>query len=66
MQENRFKKICGYLVLTPVCVHKILIHGSIMVKKAILPIGLMSEETQEGLNENFKTSRRNTPDKFSD
>ena len=55
-----------YPWFVPACMPKILIYGSIVVKEAILPIALMSEETQETLNKNFKISRRNSPDKFPD
>lgn len=31
----------------PVTVHKVLLHGHIVIQEALLPIGLMSEEAQE-------------------
>lgn len=40
----------------PTSVHKILVHGSIIIDSSLLPIGQMSEEVQEGCNkyiENF-------------
>jgi hypothetical protein len=41
----------------PTCVHKVLIHGSEVIKNAILPIGQLSEEAQEAKNKDFKFVR---------
>lgn len=42
----------------PPTVHKVLIHGSIIVEKALLPIGQLSEEAQEASsNKVFKKYR---------
>ncbi|CAH1108234.1 unnamed protein product [Psylliodes chrysocephalus] len=42
----------------PVSMHKILIHGSSIIDHAILPIGQLSEETQECTNKELKMFRR--------
>lgn len=36
----------------PPSMHKILLHGSIVIKNALVPIGLLSEEAQEACNKN--------------
>lgn len=41
----------------PATVHKILIHGAIIIKEAILPIGQLSEEAQESRNKDLKKFR---------
>lgn len=54
---------------TPTSVHKILIHGSLAIKHALVPIGQLSEEAQESRNKDYirfrehhsrKSSRINT------
>ena len=42
----------------PASVRKILVHGADIVSGAILPIGQLSEETQESRNKNLKYFRR--------
>jgi len=41
----------------PATVHKVLIHGSVIVEKAILPIGQLTEEAQEARNKDLKRFR---------
>jgi len=38
----------------PPSVHKILIHGSSIIKSFVLPIGVLSEEAQESRNKDIK------------
>jgi hypothetical protein len=42
------------LVLYAYCVHEALIHGSEVIRNAVLPIGQLSEEAQEAKNKDFK------------
>lgn len=49
----------------PSSVHKILIHGAAIIKSAILPIGMMSEEAHEARNKHFKKYREEFTRKFS-
>lgn len=46
-------------------VHKILIHGSEIIKSFIVPIGKLSEEAQEARNKDFKRFRENNTRKCS-
>ena len=41
----------------PVTLHKILVHGPVIVKRMCLPIGLFSEEAQERRNKDIKSYR---------
>lgn len=41
----------------PPTVHKILVHGALIIKNAILPIGVFSEEAQESKNKEYKRIR---------
>jgi hypothetical protein len=41
----------------PACVHKVLIHGSVIVSAALLPIGQLSEEAQEARKKDIKKIR---------
>ena len=50
--------------MTPT-VHKILIHGAIVIDNAILPIGQLSEEPAEARNKYFRPDRQNFARKFS-
>jgi hypothetical protein len=43
----------------PTTLHKILIHGAVIADALELPIGQLSEETQEASNKNIKNYRRN-------
>ncbi|GBO43412.1 hypothetical protein AVEN_265601-1 [Araneus ventricosus] len=45
--------------------HKILIHGPIIIENAILPIGQLSEEAAEACNKHFRSFRQNLARKFS-
>lgn len=45
--------------------HKILIHGSEVIEKALLPIGQLSEEAAEARNKYFRLYRQNVAGKFS-
>ena len=49
----------------PQSVHKVLLHGFMVIERMSLPIGLMSEEAQEASNKNFKKFRENFTRKCS-
>lgn len=49
----------------PVSVHKLLIHGSDIIKNAIVPIGQLSEDTQEANHKYFRKYRENHSRKMS-
>ena len=49
----------------PQSLHKILLHGYEIIQRMSLPIGLMSEETQEARNKDFKKYREHFARKFS-
>lgn len=49
----------------PQSVHKILIHGSSIIKAAVLPIGQLSEEAQEARNKDSRRFREFHTRKFS-
>lgn len=46
-------------------IHKILIHGPIIIEKALLPIGQLSEEAAEARNKHIRTYRENFARKIS-
>lgn len=50
--------------MTPT-MHKILIHGAVVIKNALLPIGQLSEEAAEARNKHFRSYRQNFARKFS-
>ena len=50
---ERYVEMYGWYYM-PVSVHKILIHGSEVIKNFITPIGEMSEEAQEANNKNIR------------
>lgn len=50
--------------MTPT-MHKILLHGPIIVQRALLPIGQFSEEAAEARNKHFRMYRQNFARKFS-
>jgi hypothetical protein len=50
--------------MTPT-MHKILIHGAIVIENALLPIGQLSEEAAEARNKYLRLYRRNLSRKFS-
>lgn len=45
--------------------HKILMHGATVMEKALLPIGLLSEEAAEARNKHFRMYRHHFARKFS-
>lgn len=49
----------------PASVHKILIHGSDVLSVFLLPIGMLSEETQETCNKDFRAFREKLTRKTS-
>ena len=49
----------------PASVHKVLIHGSQIIKSALLPIGQLSEEGQEARNKDIKKYREHHTRKSS-
>lgn len=49
----------------PVSIHKLLIHGSDIVKNAIVPIGQLSEDAQEANHKYFRNYRDNHSRKMS-
>lgn len=49
----------------PVSVHKLLIHGSDIIKNAIVPIGQLSEDAQEANHKYFRKYRENHSRKMS-
>lgn len=50
--------------MTPT-MHKVLIHGATVIEKALLPIGMLSEEAAEARNKHFRLYRQNFARKFS-
>jgi hypothetical protein len=50
--------------MTPL-MHKMLIHGAILIENALLPIGRLSEEAAEARNKYFRLYRQNFARKFS-
>lgn len=50
--------------MTPT-MHKILLHGAIIIKNALLPIGQLSEEAAEARNKHFRSYRQDFARKFS-
>ncbi|GBM89618.1 hypothetical protein AVEN_156870-1 [Araneus ventricosus] len=45
--------------------HKILIHGPIVIENAIRPLGQLSEEAAEARSKHFRSFRQNSARKFS-
>ncbi|CAH2102438.1 unnamed protein product [Euphydryas editha] len=54
----------GWHPMTPT-MHKILVHGSQIIKSSLLPIGQLSEEAAEARNKHFRSYRLNFARKFS-
>lgn len=50
--------------MTPT-MHKILIHGAVIIKSALLPIGQLSEEAAEARNKHFRSYRLDFARKFT-
>jgi hypothetical protein len=46
-------------------IHKMLMHGAIVIENALLPIGQLSEEAAEARNKYFCLYRQNLAKKFS-
>lgn len=59
-----YVKLYGWHPMTPT-LHKILIHGSTIIKHALLPIGQLSEEAAEARNKHFRSYRLHYTRKFS-
>lgn len=59
-----YVELYGWHPMTPT-MHKILIHGSVIIKNALLPIGQLSEEAAEARNKHFRLYRENYARKFS-
>lgn len=59
-----YVELYGWHPMTPT-LHKILMHGATVVKYALLPIGLLSEEAAEARNKHFRSYRRDFARKFS-
>jgi len=49
----------------PNAVHKILIHGSLFIRSAELPIGMLTEEAQEASNKEYRKARLNHAQKMN-
>ena len=75
INERKFEEFCkdtarmyvqlyGWHPMTPT-LHKILVHGSTVIKYAILPIGQLSEEAAEARNKHFRSYRHDFARKFS-
>lgn len=52
-----YVQLYGWHPMTPT-LHKILVHGPIIVQHALLPIGQLSEEAAEARNKNFREYRQ--------
>lgn len=50
--------------MTPT-MHKVLVHGSKVIKEAVLPIGQLSEEVAEARNKHFRMYRERFSRKFN-
>lgn len=59
-----YVKLYPWHPMTPT-LHKILVHGSEIIKSALLPIGQLSEEAAEARNKHFRTYRQDYARKFS-
>lgn len=59
-----YVKLYPWHPMTPT-VHKILIHGPIVIENALLPVGQLSEEAAEARNKHFRLYRQNYARKFS-
>lgn len=57
-------KLYGWYVLSPT-VHKLLLHGSEIIRHAALPLGMLSEEAQETRNKSIRKFREQHARKFS-
>lgn len=59
-----YVKLYPWHPMTPT-LHKVLIHGSEIIKNALLPIGQLSEEAAEARNKHFRAYRQDFARKFS-
>jgi len=59
-----YVQLYPWYLMTPT-MHKILIHGPIIIENALLPIGQLSEEAAEARNKHFRLYRQNYARKFS-
>lgn len=59
-----YVKLYSWHPMTPT-LHKILIHGPVIIQKALLPIGQLSEEASEARNKHFRLYRQRFARKFS-
>lgn len=59
-----YVELYGWHPMTPT-LHKILAHGILVIKHALLPIGQLSEEAAESRNKHFRQYRQNFARKFS-
>lgn len=59
-----YVELYGWHPMTPT-LHKILVHGTTVIKHAILPIGQLSEEAAEARNKHYRSYRQNYARKFS-
>lgn len=61
---KQYVQLYGWHPMSPT-VHKILIHGPVVISHFILPIGQLSEEAAEARNKHFRQYRQNFSRKFS-
>lgn len=59
-----YVNLYGWHPMTPT-LHKVLVHGTTVIKHAILPIGQLSEEAAEARNKHFRSYRQDFSRKFS-
>ncbi|GBP18914.1 hypothetical protein EVAR_20446_1 [Eumeta japonica] len=59
-----YVKLYPWHPMTPT-LHKVLVHGSDIMKNALLPIGQLSEEAAEACNKHFRSYRQDYSRKFS-
>ena len=59
-----YVELYGWYPMTPT-MHKFLMHGPEIIKNALLPIGLLSEEALEARNKHFRKFREGHSRKFS-
>ncbi|CAH1099264.1 unnamed protein product [Psylliodes chrysocephalus] len=59
-----YVKLYDWHPMTPT-MHKILVHGAVIIEKALLPIGQLSEEAAEARNKHFRSYGQDFARKFS-
>lgn len=62
--DQLFVNKCGWYYISQT-VHKILIHGTELIKIALLPVGMRSDEAQEARNKDYKNLREHHTRKVS-